>query len=134
MLAAEEGEVVGLDDCFAAVVVDVAMDVALEEDADVINPSEELLRLVVDAAAGFDAVEELLVDVIPIVVRTLGVPWNWSVLVPLRQSHPPPSMQQYESTPLLAHFLTPSPPAISSTVTMSVSKVHLPFPFLLFGR
>ena len=55
----------------------------------------ELLTLVVVVEAEVVEVEELVVvDVTPMVVRTVGVPWNRSVLVPLSQSQPPPSMQQ----------------------------------------
>jgi len=109
----DEGDVCGI-----ALAVDsggVKIDVNFEVDADVVGSVEALLRLVMDAAV-LDVVEvdgldvdvvgsgELVVDVTPIVVRTLGVPSNRSVLKPLLQSQPPPSRQQYESTPLLAHF------------------------------
>ena len=58
--------------------IDVGAEVDAEVDADEGDLVEEALGLVVDAVVEPDVVEldEADVDVTPIVVRTLGVPWN----------------------------------------------------------
>ena len=70
---------------FAADGGDVEMDVGLEFDASEFDTVEDLLRSLVDAALDFgivaeevvvEEVVELVVDVTPMVVITVGVPWN----------------------------------------------------------
>ena len=85
---------------------ELGMNVGLDAAAGRLDTAEEVLELVVLWVAA-DWVVEMVDDevlVTPMVVRILGVPWNCSVLWPVLQSQSPPSMQQYESTPLPSHF------------------------------